>query len=423
MKMDIIGDVDPKRLFCGGSQTKFLTTFVCLSHFAQDYDLKKILDDDYFFDQVCTSTKAQSFLKLCQRIIGSRFTLRDLCTFYAGLPYTFDLSPDELGKVEEGLPFKHHTILDEQTFWYRVEHLITPVYANRCKFHYSEISIIFLGYLLENIYDLNIEDLYQKYIIKRFQLKTSIFSRIRPKSVYCQDLSDLYDYPAIAILDHGFFCYSNGFYTTLEELKIIVMNLLQDDVFKEMVNINSARAASNRLLNGLTIEMRLVGDDIIYGYEGLSFSGCNIWAYSTKQQQGYLTFTNDEDRVYDYLYSHFGYKEFDQVPLHAQQIYSRFIKEYPFSQEDASSTIPEPFRGKYHRVRINEKSLDMQFELGSHFMTIRYPAEVTYEVVFVNEDYRIKGKDGIHGAKIGLYQAKSGDRFFLFDGILYRRMA
>lgn len=421
--MDIIGDVDPNRLFCGGSQTKLMTTFVCLSRLAQDYDLQKILDDDYFFEQACKHAKAKSFLSLCQRVIGSRFTLRDLCTFYAGLPYTFDLSQDELMQVEEGLPFKHHTILDEETFWYRSEHLVTPVYGNRCKFHYSEISIIFLGYLLENIYDINIEDLYQEYIINKFNLKSSIFSRIRPKSVYCQDLSDHYDYPAIAILDHGYFCYSNGFYTTLEELRIIICNLLENKVFKEIVNIKSARAASNRLLNGLTIEMRLVDDDIIYGYEGLSFSGCNIWAYSTKQQQGYLTFTNDEDQVYDYLYSHFGYKEFDIVPKHTQQIYSRFIKTYQLANDNSMLTIPEQFQGKYHRVRINQKSLDIDFELGKNFMTIRYPTMVTYDTVFARGHYCIKCKDGIHGAKIGLYHAKNGHCYFLYDGILYRRVS
>src|SRR4029077_8820235 len=142
---------------------------------------------------------------------------------------------------------------------------------------------------------IKIEDLYQKYIIQKFKLTKSQFSRKRVEGVYTQDLSDHYDYPSIAILDHGYFCYSNGFYTTLNDMKRLLENMLNEDVFHVMTDLSHARAASNRIMNGLTIEMRMAKGDLIYGYEGLSFSGCNLWAYSTKTKEGYITFNNSEE--------------------------------------------------------------------------------------------------------------------------------
>src|SRR3990167_2200149 len=366
MTVHIIGRVDPQRLYCAGSFTKFLTSYVCLSLLSEYYRLPSILDDETFFDSCCKNQAAKEFLTLFQKIIGSPFTIRDICTHYSGLPYTFDLSQDELASVESGHPFKHHSIPDEETFLFLCKNHITPVYKNRCKFHYSEIGIIFFGYIIEKIYDLKMEDLYQKYIINKFNLKRSYFSRTRVEGVYCQDLSDQYDYPAIALLDHGYFCYSNGYYTTLKDTQILIEGLQNEAVFRCMVDVTHARAASNRLLNGLSIEIRLINDDVLYGYEGLSFSGCNIWAYSEKQKQGYLTFSNDEDAVYDILYEHFGSTTFDKVPKQSQQSYETFIKNYSFNS--ARKDIPEEFRGDYHRVKINEKDLKEVFRVGDNFI-------------------------------------------------------
>src|SRR5205807_693943 len=114
---------------------------------------------------ICNKTPAADFLHLFQKIIGSTFSIRDICTHYAGLPYTFDLSESELESVESGNPFKHHSILDEKSFLHMCSHKITPVYTKQCKFHYSEISIIFLGFLMEKIHDVKIEDLYHEYVI------------------------------------------------------------------------------------------------------------------------------------------------------------------------------------------------------------------------------------------------------------------
>lgn len=416
--MHIIGDVDANRLYCAGSFTKFLTSYVCLSLLAEHYSLPSILDDENFLDSCCHNQASREFLALFQRIIGSKFTLRDICTYYSGLPYTFDLSEDELARVEAGHSFKHHSIPDEETFLSRCKNNVTPVYKNRCKFHYSEVSILFFGYLIEKIYDVRIEDLYQKYVINKFNLKHSYFSRTRVKNTYIQDLSDQYDYPSIAILDHGYFCYSNGYYTTLQDTKILIENLLNEEVFLCMVDLTHARAASNRLLNGLTIEIRIVGDDVIYGYEGLSFSGCNIWAYSTKQKQGFLTFGNDEDAVYDIIYKNFCTMNFSRVSEKSQQFYESFIKHYHFSGE--SRDIPEEFRGNYHRVKINEKDLKDIFHVGKDFIVIRNPGEIKYDVIYVNSQYRIKCKDNVHGSKVGFYQASSGHRYMLFDGTLFK---
>jgi hypothetical protein len=36
------------------------------------------------------------------------------------------------------------------------------------------------------------------------------------------------------------------------------------------------------MLNGLSIRLKVVGDDVICSYDGLSFSGPNVFIYSTK---------------------------------------------------------------------------------------------------------------------------------------------
>lgn len=426
MAIQIIGDFDRNKLYCVGSLTKFLTTYVCLSLLSETYTLDDILDDDQFFDKICVNQLSKQFLAIFQKIIGGKFSLRDICTYYAGLPYTFDLSPEELEKVDSGLPFKHHSIADEKTFLNMCNVQITRVYPNRSRFHYSEISIIFLGYLIEKAFNTSMESLYQKYIINRFGLQHSLFSRTIPANVYKQDLSDKYDYPAIAIQDHGYFCYSNGYYTTLIDEKLLLEGILQEKVFKYVVDVKHARAASNRLMNGLTVEIRMKDGDIIYGYEGLSFSGCNIWAYSEKYKTGYLTFTNSEEDAYPIIYDQFGYSEFDKVPEYTQKIYENFMSAFRSSTAGSRAyerkDIPHDFQGSYHRVNINEKTLDAVFTVGNNYIVIRNPDETKYEVIFLDNTYRIKNKDGTQGSKVGLYKAKSGRHYMFFDGNLYRKI-
>lgn len=416
MSFEIIGDVDVNRLYCVGSFTKMLTTFVCLAKFAEQHELAAILDDPDFFDRLCQTEDTKSFLNLFQSLVG-RFTLHDLCSYYAGLPYTFDLAPRELAAVESGQPFKHHSILDEAEFLYRCQNHITPVYHTQSKFHYSEIAIIFLGYLVEKIYATSMESLYEQYLIQPYQLSRSVFSRTLVPGVFIQDLSDKYDYPAIAINNHGYFCYSNGYYTTLTDTKKLMDKLIHHPVFQLMTNIKHARAASNRLLNGLTVEIRLQGDDVLFGYEGLSFSGCNLWAYSTKHQKGYLTISDSEEDVYPFVYGQWGGDVFDKVPEYTQTIYQAFLKRYPFDY--TNQPIPSEYHGYYQRVNINEKTLATMFTVGDHFIEIRNPETVRFEVIYLKNTYRIKGKDNVHGAKVGFYTAESGARYFMFDGNLY----
>lgn len=42
-------------------------------------------------DELCINQASKSFLQLFQNRIGSRFTLRDVCTYYTGLPYLFEI--------------------------------------------------------------------------------------------------------------------------------------------------------------------------------------------------------------------------------------------------------------------------------------------------------------------------------------------
>ena len=416
---EIIGNVDHHRLYCTGSFTKFMTTFVCLSLLAENYDLPAILDDDEFLNDICSNTASREFLAIFQKTIGSKFSIRDVCSFYDGLPYTFDISDDELEKVDHGAPFKHHGILDERVFLDMCRNAVTQVDPNRCKFHYSEISIIFFGYIIEKIYDIKIESLYQKYVIDAFSLTNSLFSRTKPTNVDCKDLSDHYDYPAISIQDHGYFCYSNGFFTTLHDQKKMLEQLLATPVFHVMGDITKARAASNRIMNGLTVEIRMVGDDVIYGYEGLSYSGCNIWAYSTKLKKGYLTTTDSEERAYD-IYEKFGYHDFDKVPEHTEEIYHDFLKNRHYEFEEKA--IPTDYTGNYQRVMINTKKLDINFKVASHHIEIRNPEMVKYDVLYDHGVYRITCKDHMHGTKVGFYQSKSGNHYMLFDGTLYKKI-
>lgn len=422
MTIDIVGSFDKNRLYCTGSLTKCLTTYVALSLLSEKYALENILDDDNFFDALCTNKASKDFLALFQNLIQEKFTLHDICTYYTGLPYTFDPSDKALAEVELGNSFKHHAIPDEKTFLLMCSNKVTPVYRNRCKFHYSELSIIFLGYFLELCYSIKIESLYQRYVITPFNLHKSTFSRKRIPNVYIQDLSDRYDYPSIAILDHGYFCYSNGFYTTLNEMKTLLENIISTPVFNFMVDIENARAASNRLMNGLTIELRMANDDLIYGYEGLSYSGCNLWAYSTKNKQGYLTFHDSEEAVYKVIYEQLlGYTQFDTVPESSQLIYKKFITNFNDSIE--LKDIPNEYQGNYHRVKINDKVLTDIFVVGKNFIIIRNPEQIKYDVIYAKGNYCIKTKDHIYGSNVQFYQTRRGHRYMFFDGTLYRRMS
>ncbi|MFZ2314775.1 MAG: serine hydrolase domain-containing protein [Gammaproteobacteria bacterium] len=420
MSINIVGEVDKDRIYCAGSFTKCLTTYASLSFLAEKYNLADVLDDENFLDSLCVNGESKYFLNLFQDIIKSKFSIRDLCSYYSGLPYTFDLSEGELAAVQAGLPFKHHQVPDEETFLYLCKHKITPVYTKKCKFHYSEIGIIVLGYFLEKAFSTSMEVLYKKHLTDKFKLNTSQFSRTRVAGVYTQDLSPAYDYPSIAIVDHGYFCYSNGYYTTLNDMKKLLEQLIGDPIFAYMTDIKKARAASGRLLNGLATEIRLVDDDILYGYEGLSFSGCNIWAYSTKKKMGYITFSNDEEAVYDILYKdQLGYTVFDKVPAWTELLYQQFLKHY--LPELPEKEIPIEYQGDYKRVNINQSTLDMVFRVGNNFIVIRDPSEVQYNVTYYQQHYCVKGKDGTHGAKVGFYQAVNGQCYMLYEGTLYKK--
>lgn len=420
MSFEIIGDVDKNRIYCAGSFTKLLTTFVCLSKLSENYPLADIIDDENFLTCLCLTPQAKNFLQLFQQQLQAPFSIRDLCSFYSGLPYTFDVSQNELAAVEKGFAYKHHSIPDESTFLQRCRENITPVFKPRSKFHYSELSIIFLAYLLEKVYQTSMEDLYKKYIVDAFQLQQSQFSRKKISQVYVQDLSDAYDYPSIAIVDHGFFAYSNGYFTNLSDMKILLDQLVQHPVFLVMVNQQAARAASPRIMNGLTIELRVAGDDILYGYEGLSYSGCNIFAYSTQKRRGYITFNDSEEAAYDVVYAPFHLKDFDKVPEHTQHLYQQFLQHY--SEQTLTQAIPSEYQGHYQRVNINDKILQTKFTVGSNFIVIRNPDEIKYDVVFARGCYRIQGKDQIPGVKVDFVTSNTGQHYMGFDGSLYRKI-
>lgn len=416
---EIIGDVDKNRLYCAGSMSKLLTTYVCLSKLAEQHDLASVLDDNEFLDKISNNSEAKSFLQIFQKNIGSKFSLRDVCTFYNGLPYTFDLAEDELEKVEQGEPFKHHHLMDEKTLLNRCVHNVTRKDPNHGKFHYSELDMILLGFLIEKIYGIKVEELYQQYLLTPFQLNDSCFSRVKPTKAYYEDLSGKYDYPSIAVTDHGYFCYGNGFFTTLNDEKKLLEQLIVTPIFAVMTDIKQARAASPTIMCGLAVEIRLAGDDILYGYEGMSYSGCNIWAYSTKQKKGFVTFTDDEVAAYD-IYQQFGYQQFEKVPDYTEAIYREFIAH---EHCDFSNTnIPDDFVGHYHRVKINEKNLEIVFTVGQHYIEIRNPDMIRYDVVDDHGTYRIICKDHMHGIKVGFHRANSGNCYMMYDGTLYRKL-
>lgn len=204
-------------------------------------------------------------------------------------------------------------------------------------------------------------------------------------------------------------------------MKILIENILNDSVFKYMIDISHARAASNRLMNGLSIEIRLANNDMLIGYEGLSYSGCNLWAYSTKHKQGFITFSNNEETIYDVVYGQLGYTDFDKVPEYTQIDYAKFLKNY--HEAIVEINVPEQYQGHYHRVKINEKELNDIFVVSSHFMIIRNPEEKQYDIIYLNGNYRIKNKDHVHGAKVGFYSANSGNKYMVYDGILYKKIS
>lgn len=420
MQFEIIGDVDVNRLFCTGSLTKMMTTFTCLSFLADRFHLNDILDDDSFFDSIAQTPESRALLTLFQKTIGNQFSLRDVCSYYCGLPYTFDVTDAEIELVEAGHPFKHHSILQEDELLERCRHAITMIDPAHSKFHYSEIDIIFLGYFIEKAFSVSMESLYQQYVIQPAGLTQSLFSRVRPSNVYYEDLSPKYDYPSIAFQDHGFFCYSNGFYTTLLEQKKLLEYLFTTAVFKQMTDVKHARAASNTLMNGLTVEIRMSHGDVLYGYEGLSFSGCNIWACSTQQQKGYLTLTNDEDGIYPVIYNLLSANELDKAPAYTQELYRKFLQAKHYEYEDRE--IPSEFQGQYRRVNINDSTLDTIFTVSPHTITIRNPEMITYDVTYDNGIYRTTCKDKLHGIRVGFKQAKSGNRYMYYDGTLYRNI-
>jgi len=421
MSITIIGSFDPNTQYCTGSFTKLLTTFVSLSFLAEQYDLYQILDDNEFLNHLVKTPEAKDFLQLFQNKLGGKFSIHDLCSYYTGLPYTFDVSMQVIERVDKGELFKHHSILDKNTFLDRCRNDIIPVYPIQSKFNYSELSIVFLAYMIEKIFDLKIESLFDQYMIECYQLTNSKFSRTRLSTAYVQDLSDIYDYPAIALQDHGYFCYSNGFYTTLNDTKTLLENLISNSVFQIMTDIKLARAASNRLMNGLTIEMRKANDDIIFGYEGLSYSGCNNWAYSTKTKKGYLTFTNTEEKAYDIIFDMFGHKDFDKVPAETETIYRDYLNKY--KPDYTLKNIPTEFQGHYQRVDINTKHLDTVFTVRQNDITIRNPEEINYELVFANNHYHIKTKDNMPGEAVCFKTAESGNRYMTFSGNLYKKVA
>src|SRR3990167_9977755 len=173
-----------------------------------------------------------------------------------------------------------------------------------------------------------------------------------------------------------------------------------------MTNLEKARAASPTIMNGLTVELRMLQDDVIYGYEGLSYSGCNIWAYSNKHKKGYLTLINDEEAAYDVIYGKFGYDKFDAVPEHTEKLYHDFLQTRHYEYE--LKPIPPNYIGDYLRVNINDSSLDVVFTVAEHHIIIRNPDLMKYDVLYDHGIYRISCKDHMHGVRVGFYQSESG---------------
>lgn len=417
MQIEILGDFPKDQLYCAGSVTKFLTTFVILSYLRQlGYQLKDILDDENFLTTIAVNAEAKSFLQLMQCKIIGKFTLRDLCTYYTGLPYTFDPTPEALEKIAAGQPFKHHSlVVSEEAFLQLCEQNVSALYPNRSKYHYSELSIIFMAFLFEKITERSMEDLYDEFIVKRFQLTLSRLSRKRPADVYTQDLSDKVDYAAVAIMDHGYFVYSNSYYTTLNEMKQLLEAMHDDAVFQLMIDVEEARAAATEVMNGLSIELRQANGDLIYGYEGLSASGCNIFSCSRAQGKGYILFCNDEEKAYELIYQNFGITAFEPVTDKSRRFSQAFADSYAAHR---FADIPPEFQGQYKRVKINGGEAQTLTTLSDKQLHIHNPSLVTYDLLFAAQSPCIQGEDGTHESRIRLYQSQ-GKRFLFFDGSAY----
>ncbi len=157
-----------------------------------------------------THPRARDFLSIFEKTIGSRFSLRDVCSYYNGLPYTFDLAPEEWRWLRRVFHSSITALWNEDVFLDRCRHLITHMDPNRCKFHYSELAIIFLGNhgnrLIRSGWKIS-----SKHVIDAFGLTESLFSRVRPAACVYRGLSKEYDYPSIAILDHGYFVIAMDF--------------------------------------------------------------------------------------------------------------------------------------------------------------------------------------------------------------------
>jgi CubicO group peptidase (beta-lactamase class C family) len=425
-RIEILGKFDRQQLFCAGSVSKMLTTFVVLSYLETKFpndELEKILDDEAFLDKICSDKPVHGFLKLLQRKIGSSFTLRDLCTFHTGLPYTFNPTKAELDSVVSGERFTHQSVMDEAAFISLCENNISMIYRNRQKFHYSEISIMALGYLIENAYGVKIEDLYQHFLVNKFKLSQSRLSRVKPEDAYFNpNMSQTYDYACVALQNHGYFSYGNGFYTTLDDLEVLLGKINSDHVFQLMVDVKNARRAESTVMNGLTVELRQVGDDLVYGYEGMSFSGCTTMAFSTMQKTWCVTFGENAEEDYHAVCSRLGYPnaQWKETPESANIFYTNFTHNYPALSE---AVIPLEYQGIYRRVKLNDgQELEYVSVLGNNFLTIRDPDEVTYDLVQVNDEYHIKGDDNVVDSRVGLYTANGSNRFLFYIGNLYKRI-
>lgn len=421
MNIRILGDFPTDQLYCAGSVTKFLTAYVVLSKLAEKDKIEDILDDDDFLDKLAASTNkpaAKEFLTLFQKIIGSKFTLRDIFTYYTGLPYTFEPDKKSLRSADLGYPFKHHSLMNEADFLEACRNRIKPLFPNRSKYHYSELSIIFIAYFIEKVYGVRMEDLYQQFIANPCHLTHSRMSRTRPDGVLTRDLSSKYDYAAVAVQDHGFFCYSNGFYTTLNELKIIIESIEQQPVFQHMTDLSQARVANGNVISGLSLELRVVGNDVVYGYEGLSFSGCNIWSCSRNNKQGYLMFCDDETAAYTYIYKQFGYTDFDPAPSHTTQLCMRYLANTPAATKEEA--VPELFQGEYQRVKLNEVEIESVCVVGSQALSMHDPDPVDYSLSRQNGSLHILDEHHSPDSRISFYTVASGNQFMFYNGSLYR---
>ena len=61
MAIQIVGSFDRDTIYCAGSLTKLLTTYVSLSLLSEKYDLKKIVDDNDFLETLATDSSSKDF--------------------------------------------------------------------------------------------------------------------------------------------------------------------------------------------------------------------------------------------------------------------------------------------------------------------------------------------------------------------------